>query len=146
MRSGTDEYGDWVEVDWSWKENLLSAKALAVLTVAVTRDIKISGESLGEYFKEGRDALRKAIKELKDRGYIKLTRELIKGEWISVNRVTPQGVSFLSESLNLNLWSRELVVHPDNQFKEFKEQLSLEQKIELVDFVKQEIKKVTEGS
>jgi uncharacterized protein YeaO (DUF488 family) len=146
MRSGTNEYGDWVEVDWSWKENLLSAKALAVLTVAVTRDITISGESLGEYFKEGRDALRKAIKELKDRGYVRLTREKIKGEWISINRVTPQGVSYLSESLNLNLWSRELVVHPSNQLKEFEEQLSLAQKIELVDFVQQEIKKVTEGS
>jgi hypothetical protein len=146
MRSGTNEFGDWVEVDMTWKENLLSAKALAVLTIAVTRDINISGESLSKHFKEGRDSFRKAIKELKFRGYIKLTRELIKEEWISVNRVTPQGVSFLSESLNLNLWSRELVVQPDNQFKEFKEQLSLEQKIELVDFIKQEIKKVTEGS
>jgi hypothetical protein len=146
MRSGTNEYGDWVEVDWSWKDKLLSAKALAVLTVAVTRDVTISGESLGEYFKEGRDALRKAIKELKDRGYVKLTRERIKGEWISINRVTPQGISYLSESLNLNLWNRELVVHPNNQLKEFKEQLSLEQKIELVDFVQQEIKKAIEGS
>ncbi len=146
MRSGTNEFGDWVEVDMTWKENLLSAKALAVLTMAVTRDMNISGESLSKHFKEGRDSFRKAIKELKSRGYIKLTRELIKGEWISVNRVTPQGVSFLSESLNLNLWSRDLVVHPDNQFKEFKEQLSLEQKIELVDFVQQEIKRAIEGS
>lgn len=146
MRSGTNEYGDWVEVDWSWKEDLLSAKAFSVLTIAVTTDITISGESLCKHFKEGRDAFRKAIQELKDRGYIRLTREMVKGNWISINRVTPQGVSYVSERLNLNLWNRELVVHPDNQLLEFKEQLSWEQKIELVDFVKQEIKKVTEGS
>ena len=124
MRSGKDELGDWVEVDWSWKENLLSAKAFTVLTVAVTTEINISGETLGEHFKEGRDAFRNAIKELKDRGYVKLTRELIKGDWISVNRVTPQGISYVSERLNLNLWSRELVVHPNNQLIEFKDQLS----------------------
>ena len=128
------------------KDDVLSAKALAVLTVAITRGINISGETLSEHFKEGRDAFRKVIGELKVCGYVRLSRERIKGEWVSINRVTPQGISYLSERLNLNLWSRELVIHPNNQLKEFEEQLSLEQRIELVDFVKEEIKKATEGS
>ena len=146
MKNCSNKIGEYVEVDWSWKENLLSAKALAVLSVAVTRGVNISGETLSKHFKEGRDAFRKAIKELKDRGYIRLTREMIKGEWVSINRVTPQGISYLSECLNLNEWSRELVVHPNNQLIEFTEILSLEQRIELTDFVKQEIKKAIEGS
>lgn len=127
------------------EKNQLSAKALAVLTVAITRGVNLSGTSLSEYFKEGRDSMKNAIKELKVHGYVKLTRETINGNWFSVNRVTMEGVSYLSETLNIDLWNRQLVIQPKNLLGEFPEQLSTEQKIEIADFIKQEIKKVTEG-
>jgi hypothetical protein len=131
--------------DYLLEKNQLSAKALAVLTVAITRGVNLSGTSLSEYFKEGRDSMKNAIKELKVKGYVKLTRETINGNWFSVNRVTMDGVSYLSETLNIDLWNRQLVIQPKNLLGEFPEQLSTEQKIEIADFIKQEIKKVTEG-
>jgi hypothetical protein len=128
------------------EKNQLSAKALAVLTVAITRGVNLSGTSLSEFFKEGRDSMKNAIKELKVKGYVKLTRETINGNWFSVNRVTMEGISYLSETLNIDLWNRQLVIQPKNLLGEFPEQLSTEQKIEIANFIKQEIKKVTEGS
>jgi hypothetical protein len=128
------------------KDHLLSARALAALTVAVTRGVNLSGEDLSLYFREGRDAFRKVIRELKDRGFVESTRQRINEDWISSNQVTYEGLKFLSESLNIDLWSRELNSPPQNVLKSFEEQLSTQQKIEIAALVRQEVEKALEAS
>jgi hypothetical protein len=128
------------------KDDVLSAKAFAALTVAVTRGVNLSGESLSKHFKEGRDVFRKAIKELEYKGFVIRTREKINDDWVSTNRVTNSGMDYISESLNINLWSRELVVQPFNQFISAEEQILIDQKNEMYKFIKEEIKKATAAS
>ena len=128
------------------KDDVLSAKAFAALTVAVTRGVNLSGESLSKHFKEGRDVFRKAIKELENKGFVIRTREKINDDWVSTNRVTNSGMDYISESLNINLWSRELVVQPLNQYISTEDQILMDQKNEILKFIKEEIKKATAAS
>jgi hypothetical protein len=128
------------------KDDVISAKAFAALTVAVTRGVNLSGESLSKHFKEGRDVFRKAIKELENKGFVIRTREKINDDWVSTNRVTNSGMDYISESLNISLWSRELVVQPFNQFISAEDQILMDQKNEIFKFIKEEIKKATAAS
>jgi hypothetical protein len=128
------------------KDDVLSAKAFAALTVAVTRGVNLSGESLSKHFKEGRDVFRKAIKELENKGFVIRTREKINDDWVSTNRVTNSGMDYISESLNISLWSRELVVQPFNQSISTEEQILIDQKNEIFKYLKEEIKKATAAS
>ena len=128
------------------KDDVLSAKAFAALTVAVTSGVNLSGESLSIHFKEGRDVFRKAIKELEKKGFVIRTREKINDDWVSTNRVTNSGMDYISESLNISLWSRELVVQPFNQFISAEDQILVDQKNEIFKFIKEEIKKATAAS
>lgn len=128
------------------KDDVLSAKAFAALTVAVTRGVNLSGESLSKHFKEGRDVFRKAIKELENKGFVIRTREKINDDWVSTNRVTNSGMDYISERLNISLWSRELVVQPLNQYISTEDQILMDQKNEIFKFIKEEIKKATAAS
>ena len=128
------------------KDDVLSAKAFAALTVAVTSGVNLSGESLSIHFKEGRDVFRKAIKELENKGFVIRTREKINDDWVSTNRVTNSGMDYISESLNISLWSRELVIQPFNQFISAEDQVLMDQKNEIFKFIKEEIKKATAAS
>jgi ribosomal protein S19E (S16A) len=100
--------------------------------------VNLSGESLSKHFKEGRDVFRKAIKELENKGFVIRTREKINDDWVSTNRVTNSGMDYISESLNISLWSRELVVQPFNQ--------SISAEEEIFKYIKEEIKKATAAS
>lgn len=128
------------------KNDVLSAKAFTALTVAVTCGVNLSGESLSIHFKEGRDVFRKAIKELENKGFVIRTREKINDDWVSTNRVTNSGMDYISESLNISLWSRELVIQPFNQFTSTEDQVLMAQKNEIFKFIKEEIKKATAAS
>jgi hypothetical protein len=55
-------------------------------------------------------------------------------------------MDYISERLNISLWSRELVVQPFNQSISAEEQILIDQKNEIFKFIKEEIKKATAAS
>lgn len=65
----------------------LSARALGVLTYLHATGAPISAESLSKVFKEGEKAMRPALRELKDLGFITSTTERIGNRIMTVNRL-----------------------------------------------------------
>lgn len=69
----------------------LSLRARAILTYFVNSDMTISATRLSEEVAEGRDAIRTALKELRDAGLLLTRKERVNNEVKTVSYVTEKG-------------------------------------------------------
>lgn len=67
---------------------MISARALGVYMYLQESEANISAENLARIFSEGRKTMLAVLKELREAGYIKTTREVINGKYITVSRLT----------------------------------------------------------
>jgi DNA-binding MarR family transcriptional regulator len=67
---------------------VISARALGVYMYLQESEANISAENLARIFSEGRKTMLAVLKELREAGYIKTTREVINGKYITVSRLT----------------------------------------------------------
>ena len=96
-----NETDEQVRVYQKDKDKLLSLRAWMILILAVLRNEYVSTDFLYPHFKEGRDAIAKAMKELRENELLKLSTTFIDGKWIRVNRVTKKGQQLALESFKV---------------------------------------------
>lgn len=78
---------------------MISARALGVLLEASTGEVNLSAESISKRFTEGRDAIRAALEELRNAGFVQTRRERINGRWVTFSQVTEAGFRCLKTRL-----------------------------------------------
>lgn len=67
---------------------MISARAVGVYTYLYLSGSKISASALSEVFKEGREAIQSALKELREAGLIETKKERIGGRVMTLSRLT----------------------------------------------------------
>lgn len=82
-------------------ENLISLRAMMILTLALTTNIPLSVEYLYPHFSEGRDAITSALRELRECDLIRLSRVHINGYWVAANKITQRGRNVVLSRLNI---------------------------------------------
>jgi hypothetical protein len=87
----------------------LSARALGLLVFIATRETNISAESLKEHFKEGRDAVSNALKELRGKQLIKTCRGKAGHYFYTQTLITDQGKEFLETHLRIKVLQK--IIH-----------------------------------
>ena len=70
---------------------MISARAYGILSVIANTGVKISADTLSEYFSEGRDAIQAALKELREAGLIETYKVQNKGRWSTCSQVSDLG-------------------------------------------------------
>ena len=91
-------------------EKKLSLRARGALAYFINADISISAARLAEEVAEGRDAIRTALKELREAGLIVTRKERVNNEVKTVSYVTEKG--FL-EASSWGLKSRPQILHSE---------------------------------
>jgi hypothetical protein len=92
------------------KNSKLSARALGLLVFIATRETNISAESLKEHFKEGRDAVSSALKELRINQLIKTSRGKAGNYFYTQTLITDQGKDYLETHLRIKVLQKILHV------------------------------------
>lgn len=99
-----------------YSDPYLSLRARGLYALYVETGRVLSAEEISSAVPEGRDAIRSAMKELKDFGYIKAVKHQINGQWRTLLKFTDDGLSgvgksgVLSSLLNTNDISTSLEV------------------------------------
>jgi hypothetical protein len=75
----------------------LSAKALGILFVITSKDLRISAENLAIEFGEGEKAIGTGLKELRDHGLLELRHEVVNGNVIKFSIVTDLGWNLIAD-------------------------------------------------
>ena len=89
---------------------MLSARAIGVLVFIATRDANISAESLQTYFKEGRDAISSALKELRAEQFIKTKRGKAGNHFYTQTLITDEGKRYLESLLRIQIACKTISV------------------------------------
>ena len=77
----------------------LSLRAMGLLGVFQKEGRVVSTNELRSHVKEGRDAINKAKRELRNAGYIETTKSQLNGQWSTTDRLTePSAASFFTDS------------------------------------------------
>lgn len=76
----------------------LSLRAWGALTYLVDSDVSISADKLAERFKEERKAILRALKELREAGYITTSKQRVGKGWYTVSYVTPKGFQVVQKA------------------------------------------------
>lgn len=84
---------------------MISARAIGVLVFIASRDVNISAESLQTYFKEGRDAISSALRELRTEQFIQTKRGKAGNHFYTQTLVTDQGKEYLKTFLQIQVMS-----------------------------------------
>lgn len=82
---------------------MLSARALGILVFIATRETNISADSLQTHFKEGRDAVSNALKELRVEQLIKTKRGKVGSYFYTQTSITDQGTEYLETHLRIKV-------------------------------------------
>lgn len=82
---------------------MISARAWMVLIEAAVNHVDLSGYAMSKSFKEGRDAMEAALKELREVGYIELIKQQIKGKWVTNQSITSTGYRALETRCQISL-------------------------------------------
>lgn len=78
-------------------EKEISAKALGLLFEAVCGDLSISAGSLSKYVRDGEKSISSGLRELRDAGLIKTTKEKFNGRFSTKTVITPKGYTYLAD-------------------------------------------------
>jgi hypothetical protein len=89
---------------------MLSARAIGVLVFIATREANISAESLQTYFKEGRDAIASALRELRIEQLIQTKRGKAGNHFYTQTLVTDQGKEYLKTHLRIQVMDKVISV------------------------------------
>ena len=77
----------------------LSLRAMGLLGVFQKERRVVPTNELRPHVKEGRDAINKAKRELRNAGYIETTKSQLNGQWSTTDRLTePSAASFFTDS------------------------------------------------
>jgi hypothetical protein len=89
---------------------MLSARAIGVLVFIASRDTNISAESLQKYFKEGRDAISSALKELRAENFIQTKRGKAGNHIYTQTLITNLGKDYLKTLLRIQVLEKVISV------------------------------------
>lgn len=89
---------------------MLSVRAIGLLVYIATRECNISAETLQKQFKEGRDAISSALKELRAEQYIRTKRGKAGTHFYTQTLVTDEGKSYLELLLRVQIEAKVLSV------------------------------------
>ena len=89
---------------------MLSARAIGLLVFIASRDTNISAESLQKYFKEGRDAISSALKELRAENIIKTKRGKAGNHIYTQTLITDLGKDYLKTLLRIQVLEKVIFV------------------------------------
>jgi hypothetical protein len=89
---------------------MLSARAIGVLVFIASRDTNISAESLQKYFKEGRDAISSALRELRAEHFIQTKRGKAGKHIYTQTLITDLGKDYLETLLRIQVLEKVISV------------------------------------
>lgn len=89
---------------------MLSVRAIGLLVYIATRESNISADSLQNYFKEGRDAISTALKELRAEQYIRTKRGKAGNHFYTQTLITDEGMRYLESFLRVQVVAKVISV------------------------------------